>query len=264
MNEAAKIIILFFVYSFFGWVCETFYCSVGKRKFVNRGFLNGPLCPVYGFGALLVVYLLEPFLKFNVFVIFIAGMVATSVLEYITGFLLEKLFHLKWWDYSTYKFNINGRVCLKNSLMFGALSVALTYFIHPFISGIVGRLSFEVSVASAAVLLALTAVDLIVTVRNTLQIKANMENLRDMLEQAKTYSEQLKVYMADSADIKREDVRRSVELIKIKLNNIADKVMAQKSKKLLHRRIISAFPNISSVTEQIKDDIKNRLKQENK
>ncbi len=259
VESAAKIILLFFIYSFLGWVCETFYCSIGKRKFVNRGFLNGPICPVYGFGALLVVYLLEPFLKFNIFVIFIAGMIATSVLEYITGFLLEKLFHLKWWDYSTYRFNINGRVCLKNSLMFGALSVALTYFIHPHVTGLIDITSPAVSVALSAALLMITAADMIITVRSTLQIRAHIENLEKIRDQAKIYSEQLKIYMEDSADIKREEVRRSVELLKIKLNDIVSKAMAFKSKKLLHRRLISAFPNIGDTAEQIKQDIKTRF-----
>lgn len=92
-------ILLFFIYSFLGWVCETVYCSVGSRHFVNRGFLNGPLCPVYGFGALIVVFAMQPFSK-NIVLTFLAGMILTSALEYITGWLLEMLFHLKLWDYS--------------------------------------------------------------------------------------------------------------------------------------------------------------------
>ena len=77
-------ILLFFIYSFLGWVCETIYCSVGSRHFVNRGFLNGPLCPVYGFGALIVVFAMQPFSK-NIVLTFLAGMILTSALEYITG-----------------------------------------------------------------------------------------------------------------------------------------------------------------------------------
>ena len=95
-----RVFLLFLCYSFLGWACETVYCSIGKRKFVNRGFLNGPLCPVYGFGALAVLYFLRP-VSDNIPLLFVSGMVLTSVIEYITGYLLEKLFATKWWDYSS-------------------------------------------------------------------------------------------------------------------------------------------------------------------
>ena len=129
----------FTAYSILGWACETFYCSVGSRKFVNRGFLNGPVCPVYGFGAVLVILLLRSTEK-NLVALFLSGMMVTTVLEYLTSVLLEKLFHMKWWDYSRYKFQINGRVCLLNSLMFGGLSVILMRVLHPWISGMIGKI----------------------------------------------------------------------------------------------------------------------------
>ena len=94
-----QLFLAFLVYSFLGWVCETVYCSIGQRKFVNRGFLNGPLCPVYGFGAVAVLLFLRP-LRENLLLLFFGGMILTSVIEYITGFALEKLFAAKWWDYS--------------------------------------------------------------------------------------------------------------------------------------------------------------------
>ena len=133
-RESLACLLLFLCYSFLGWACETVYCSIGKRKFVNRGFLNGPLCPVYGFGALAVLYFLRP-VSDNIPLLFVSGMVLTSVIEYITGYLLEKLFATKWWDYSSRRFNIHGRVCLRNSLMFGALSVVAVRVIDPVIRG---------------------------------------------------------------------------------------------------------------------------------
>ena len=134
MYEIGFVFLLFLLYSVIGWACETVWCSVGSRKFVNRGFLNGPLCPIYGFGALAVLYLLRPFTE-NLFTVFLAGIVMTSFLEYVTGYLLERLFHLKLWDYSNRFCNINGRVCLRNSLLFGMMSVLLVWFIHPFLEG---------------------------------------------------------------------------------------------------------------------------------
>lgn len=102
-----KTILFFFIYSCMGWICECIYCSIPARKFINRGFLTGPLCPVYGFGALLVIWMLTP-VSGDVGMLFIFGLLVTSALEYITSLLLEKLFHMKWWDYSTKHCNIHG------------------------------------------------------------------------------------------------------------------------------------------------------------
>ena len=134
-----QLFLAFLTYSFLGWVCETVYCSIGQRKFVNRGFLNGPLCPVYGFGAMAVLFFLRP-VRENLLVLYLSGVLVTSVIEYITGFLLEKLFATKWWDYSTYRFNIHGRVCLRNSLMFGVLSVIAARVIDPVVQGMIASL----------------------------------------------------------------------------------------------------------------------------
>ena len=129
----------FIVYAFLGWVCEDIYCGIGKRKFINRGFLYGPYCPIYGFGALLVIYPLLMVSKHPI-VVFIFGMVLTSILEYITSFVMEKLFATRWWDYSTYPFNINGRICLQNSLLFGLMALVVVYGLHPIVSRFVERI----------------------------------------------------------------------------------------------------------------------------
>lgn len=122
----------FFVHSFLGWVCECIYCSIPAKKFINRGFLAGPYCPIYGCGALMVIHILEPWASSPI-AIFLLGMVVTSALEYLTSYFMELLFHTKWWDYSTYPFNLNGRVCLKNSLMFAILCLIVMYGIHPLV-----------------------------------------------------------------------------------------------------------------------------------
>ena len=128
----------FILYSFLGWCCETVYCSVIQRRWVNRGFLNGPLCPVYGFGALLVLFLLRD-VRHSFTALFLSGMVVTSVLEYLTSYILEKLFHMHWWDHSHMRFNLNGRVCLLNSCEFGLLSVFVVMVLHPAVAGLVGK-----------------------------------------------------------------------------------------------------------------------------
>ncbi|MFQ9798876.1 MAG: putative ABC transporter permease [Clostridia bacterium] len=110
----------FMLYSVIGWVHESIYCSIQQRQLVNRGFLNGPLCPIYGAGAILVLFLFRSLQ--NPALIFIAGALATGVLEYVTSWLMEKLFHARWWDYEDWRFNLHGRVCLAGVAAFGAMS----------------------------------------------------------------------------------------------------------------------------------------------
>ncbi|HIV98311.1 MAG TPA: putative ABC transporter permease [Candidatus Ornithospirochaeta avicola] len=124
------LIIGFFIYSVLGYISEVIYCSIGQRKLVNRGFLYGPYCPIYGFGALVVIIFLEP-LKEYWYLVFILGLILTSIIEYVTSYLLEKIFSLKLWDYSKRKVNINGRVCLRNSLLFGIMGMAGVYLLDP-------------------------------------------------------------------------------------------------------------------------------------
>ena len=104
--------LLFFIYSFIGYICEVIYCFIlDKGKFQNRGFLYGPYCPIYGFGAIAIIVLLSKYEQYPI-VLFVMGAIVASIIEYITSYLMEKIFNNKWWDYSNKKFNINGRICL--------------------------------------------------------------------------------------------------------------------------------------------------------
>lgn len=114
----SQIILLFFIYSFIGWLWETVYCSLKAKKFVYRGFLVGPYCPIYGFGVLSVLYFVEPF-ENNLLVLYVGSAVLVTILEYVTSYGLEKLFHASWWDYHDVPFNLNGRVALPVSLFWG-------------------------------------------------------------------------------------------------------------------------------------------------
>lgn len=122
----------FFIYAFLGWLCECIYCSFPKRKWINRGMLQGPYCPIYGFGAIFVAGLLRPY-DSKPWLVFVLGVVITSVLEYVTSYILERLFHTKWWDYEGKFLNINGRVCFRNSFLFGMLSLFVVYVLDPFL-----------------------------------------------------------------------------------------------------------------------------------
>lgn len=131
-----NLIYFFAFYSFAGWCIEVLYYFKNEHKFVNRGFLYGPFCPIYGCGAVSLVVFLDNY-KNNIFILFFLAVVLTSVLEYFTGFILEKSFKTKWWDYTDDPFNIHGRVCLIYSLMWGVGEVIIIRIIHPILNNIV-------------------------------------------------------------------------------------------------------------------------------
>jgi len=134
MNTSLSYIFLtFLIYSFIGYICEIICSRYTQKKLVNRGFLCGPYCPIYGVGGLFILFTLSRF-ENDPIIVFLLGIIITSALEYFTGFVLEKVFHNKWWDYSHYKFNINGRICLRNSLLFGFGALAIIYAANPYFS----------------------------------------------------------------------------------------------------------------------------------
>ncbi len=129
------ILLYFFVYGFLGWCTEVGYAAVKEHKFVNRGFLNGPICPIYGVGVTLIISFLTPF-KDNVIFLYIFSVILVTLLEGITGWAMDKIFHNKWWDYTDQPFNIGGYVCLVFSLIWGVACVAIMLFIHPMLHGL--------------------------------------------------------------------------------------------------------------------------------
>ena len=151
---------IFFVYSFIGWCGEAAMAAVRRHKFVNRGFVSGPLCPVYGAGAAAVAVFL-PELHDRLFFLFLGGMIVTTFVEYLTGRLLELIFHRKWWDYSDEKFNLDGYVCLKNSAIWGLCSVLMICFFDPLLCRLIDlipRLAGNILLWILGVLLVIDAV----------------------------------------------------------------------------------------------------------
>lgn len=157
----------FFIYSFAGWCIEVCCAAIQKRKFVNRGFVNGPLCPIYGSGAVLFAIFL-PELKEDPFFLFLAGAILASILEFTTGALLEKLFHRKWWDYSDIKWNYEGYVCLPFSLIWGGCAVILSMFLNPLLVKLLGIMP---KLLMVIIMIALTVVLVLDTVGTTLAIR---------------------------------------------------------------------------------------------
>ncbi len=150
--------LLFIIYSFIGYIVEVINCSVRERKFVNRGFLCGPYCPIYGVGAVAVILLLLRFQSDPVLVFLLGALITTSI-EYITSFILEKIFHNKWWDYTGMPMNLNGRVCLQNALLFGFGTLVILYVIQPFVDSMLSNFSnFTLNVV-AIILLVIFLID---------------------------------------------------------------------------------------------------------
>ena len=134
------IILLFFIYSFLGWFMEVCVALHDENKLINRGFLIGPYCPIYGVGVLLIMLLLHKYAD-DPFVLFIMAVLLCSILEYFTGYIMEKLFKARWWDYSHKKFNINGRICLDNLLAFGILGLLVMYVLNPFFISMLSKMN---------------------------------------------------------------------------------------------------------------------------
>ncbi len=131
MYQLSYYFLLFIIYSVLGWLMEEIITSIVQKKITNRGFLIGPYCPIYGVAGITMTFLLSN-LKENIPLLFIASFLVCSAIEYLTSFLMEKLFKARWWDYSHKKFNLHGRICLSNALFFGILGVILIRYINPF------------------------------------------------------------------------------------------------------------------------------------
>ena len=151
-----------FVYSLFGWCYETIVCSIQAGRLVNRGFLFGPYLPIYGFGALLIILCLHKRMhKAN---LFLFSMLVTTALEYATSWILEVLFDRRWWDYSNYQIQLNGRICLVASLLFGILGVLLVKYIHPSLKKRTDAIPTNLRIGIAAVLFTVMSTDFIFSV----------------------------------------------------------------------------------------------------
>ncbi len=136
MNKVVIFFLLFIIYSFLGWLMEVSLIFISKKKIVNRGFLLGPICPIYGYGVLGILFLIGNATT-DILSVFLKSILICSLLEYFTSYIMEKMFKARWWDYSNKKFNINGRICLETMLPFGILGTFIVYILNPLVLGIV-------------------------------------------------------------------------------------------------------------------------------
>ena len=174
---------LFFIFSFFGWIMEEVHTLPVYKKFVNRGFLIGPILPIYGTGGVLITLLLTKY-KEDPVILFCMAVIICSVLEYLTSFIMEKLFKTRWWDYSNKLFNVNGRVCLSNMIAFGFIGLLFIYFINPTIINILYKIDPLVLKVVLSILTVFFLTDLIISTIIIYGFKgAGLELLKDSTEE---------------------------------------------------------------------------------
>lgn len=167
-------IILFFIYSFLGWIMEVLNSFVYTKKFVNRGFCIGPLCPIYGVGVLLIILLLNRYMNEPI-VLFVMSMLICSILEYFTSYIMEKIFKARWWDYSNRKFNINGRVCLETMIPFGILGTFMVYIVNPFFIKILDKIDIRILNIISIILICIFILDLVFSFKTVFKFKNTLK-----------------------------------------------------------------------------------------
>ena len=180
----------FFLYAFLGWCAEVSYAALRTGRFVNRGFLNGPVCPIYGVGVVIVVGLLTP-VKENTLLLFVCSVLLTSALEWVTGFVLERMFHQKWWDYSDLPLNLNGYICPLFSVLWGIACLLVMEIIQPAAERLVGHIPHALGVGLLAVFCLILAVDLAATVAAMVGLNRRLRQLEELAGKIKAASDEL-------------------------------------------------------------------------
>lgn len=211
--QICEYFVQFIIYSVMGWIYETIFCTIKNKKWENRGFLYGPLCPIYGAGATILAVIMRFInMELSWWQIFLVGYVGSVILEYVTHWGLEKLFHAKWWDYSNMPLNIKGRVCVPASIGFGLASILIAYVIFPFVSFLTGWMPPLLMETVALVFMAVLSGDAVLTVsaltgfERELRAMDNVFNQR-MEELVQSVVERQK----ESADENEEERRLRVE-----------------------------------------------------
>lgn len=263
---------VFVIYAFLGWCIEVAYAALDTGKFVNRGFLNGPVCPIYGSGVLVVVLTLTP-LKHNFILLFIGSVILTTIIEFVTGFFLEKIFHNQWWDYSNQPFNICGYICLKFSIMWGIACVLIMDVIHPAIYKVIKIVPKIPGTILLIIFCIILVVDLIITISTILKLNERLKIMEELAEKLKVVSNEIgeNIYEGVTAVIEKSDnIKETIEVksmeftenheeffenISMLKSNISEKKeelyrLQTKYKEVLERktkgekRLIKAFPDM--------------------
>ena len=271
MRNVFTYFMLFFIYAILGWIIETTLVSIEKRKFVNRGFLIGPYCPIYGFGGLAITILLKNYTK-DPIVLFLMAVIICGTLEYFTSYIMEKIFKARWWDYSAKKYNINGRICLETVVPFGILGCLVMYVLNPITFKYLNMLSNSMLNIISAICLTIFITDNIVsynvissftkTVKtiNVGKIKDNTEEItkkvREVLIGKSFFNKRLmEAYPNLQAKIK-EKARQIAQKAKEVKTEMSDKVESMKEK--ITQSASEIKDNIGDKVEEMQKEIRKK------
>ena len=271
MRNVFTYFMLFFIYAILGWIIETTLVSIEKRKFVNRGFLIGPYCPIYGFGGLAITVLLKNYTK-DPIVLFLMAVIICGTLEYFTSYIMEKIFKARWWDYSAKKYNINGRICLETVVPFGILGCLVMYVLNPITFKYLNMLSNSMLNIISAICFTIFITDNIVsynvissftkTVKtiNVGKIKDNTEEItkkvREVLIGKSFFNKRLmEAYPNLQAKIK-EKARQIAQKAKEVKTEMSDKVESMKEK--ITQSASEIKDNIGDKVEEMQKEIRKK------
>lgn len=241
--EIIILVVSFYIYCFLGWVWESIILPLSrKQKPYNSGFLNGPWIPIYGFGAMLVIVLFDiRKIDYPIYALFINGAVVACLLEYITSYGMEKIFHQRWWDYSHQPFNINGRVCLEGFVCFGVFSVVAIDYVQPFFTVELSRVNKNLLFVVAVVLTVVFVFDAFISTRVALNIEKKVEQFKQAIENNE-------VILLKSLLEKQQEVNKRIEKNRLQWQRqqiIFKNLIKQKGNfRYSQRRLIRAFPNL--------------------
>lgn len=243
---------IFLIYAFLGWICEVIFAALEGRS-LDRGMLFGPVCPIYGFAMLAIIFVLYP-LKDNVFLLFFGAVFLTTVIELTGGFVLEKIFHERWWDYSDIRFNFHGYICLKFSLLWGIGASLVIGAIHPLIYSVIEKVPSRVGFPILIVVFTIFAVDFVLTVIELIKLPKEM---RAMVEAEKTLQQLSGKISLALGSVTLVAANKGGELVdeqKVKLAKLKEeygKKLAEfkklaESKGFTKSRIFRAFPELKN------------------
>lgn len=244
---------IFLIYAFLGWCSEVAFAAVNKGKFVNRGFLNGPVCPIYGFGMLIVVTALWG-LKGNLILLFLGSATLTTALEFVTGFVLERFFHDKWWDYSDMPFNIKGYICLKFTVLWGLAATFIVGAVHRFVYMLIVKMPAVPGIILLAVFAAAFITDFVITVTELAKMPKKLGALLEAEKALRAISDKIGENISDTTIAAKEKGSEIAVENKPKIDELKAEYEKKKQefsaafekRNFVHRRIVKAFPNLKN------------------
>ena len=233
----------FVIYAVLGWVVEVCFCSINTGGFVNRGFLNGPVCPIYGFGMVAVLVCLWP-LRHNIPVLYAGAVLLTSALDLVTGWVLKKLFHTSGWDYSNMRFNLGGYICLRFSLVWGVGATLVVKLVHPAVAALVALVPHTAGVVLAVPVAALFVCDLVITVLGIAHMNQDIGRIDDIVRAMRAGSDILAENIGDTALAVDRKVSEAKPAAAARLDIARAELLDRR--RLVAMRLMKAFPHMRS------------------